>query len=155
MTLRKNILTSCTYSAVDMDKFIDFTDSFKDFCTETVNNTNIDFSLINEDREKLYTYDSNFIEYTDFITFISIFETYFSKESILKNLFSNLIKTYNELNLNFYANNSYSEKLNGIGINIPYNEKLYSYYNQDSDDYLDIYKATDLSLIIKKIVYTN
>lgn len=151
----KNILTSCTYSAVDMDKFIDFTDSFKDFCTETVNNTNIDFSLINEDREKLYTYDSNFIEYTDFITFISIFETYFSKESILKNLFSNLIKTYNELNLNFYANNSYSEKLNGIGINIPYNEKLYSYYNQDSDDYLDIYKATDLSLIIKKIVYTN
>lgn len=151
----KNTLVSCTYSAVDMNKFTDFTDSFKDFCAEITNNTSIDFSLIKENRENLYNYDSNFVEYADFLSFISIFESEISEESQTKEFYSKLIQNYNEINLNFFAGNSYTEKLNGIGINIPYNEKLYSYYNQDSDDYLDIYKTTALSSLIKAIVYSK
>lgn len=151
----KNTLTSCTYSAADMNKFVEFTNSFEEFCAETANNTSIDFSLIKENREKLYNYDSNFIEYADFLSFISIFESQISKESRLEDFFSKLIKNYNELNINSYASNSYSEKLSGIGINIPYNEQLYSYYNQNADDYLDIYKNTALGSIIEKIVHAK
>ncbi len=151
----KNTLISCTYSATDMNKFIEFTDLFEDFCRELINNTNIDFSLIKENRENLYNYDSNFVEYADLLSFISIFESQISNETQLNNVFSKLIKNYNELNLNFYASNSYSEKLNGIGINIPYNEQLYSYYNQTTNDYLDIYKNTELGSIIKEIVYAK
>lgn len=151
----KSTLTSCTYSAVDMNKFIEFTNSFEEFCAETANNTSIDFSLIKENRENLYNYDSNFVEYADFLSFISIFESEISEESQTKEFYSKLIQNYNEINLNFFAGNSYAEKLNGTGINIPYNEKLYSYYNQDSDDYLDIYKTTALSSLIKAIVYSK
>lgn len=151
----KNTLVSCTYSAVDINKFTEFSNSFKDFCAEITNNTSIDFALIKENRENLYNYDSNFIEYADFLSFISIFESEISEESRLEDFCSKLIQNYNEMNINFFASNSYSEKLNGIGINIPYNEKLYSYYNQNSDDYLDIYKTTALPSLIKKIVYAN
>ncbi len=151
----KNTLISCAYSAVDMNKFTEFADSFKDFCAKITNNTSIDFSLIKENREKLYNYDSNFVEYADFLSFISIFESEISEESQTKEFYSKLIQNYNEINLNFFAGNSYAEKLNGIGINIPYNEKLYSYYNQDSDEYLDIYKTTALSSLIEAIVYSK
>lgn len=73
-------------------------------------------------------------------------------ESETKAALQELIKDYNEIITKSFTNNLYSEKkLSGIGINIPYTEKLYSYYNRNSENYLDIYNSTCLSFIIKKL----
>lgn len=151
----KNSIVPYTYSAANMNEFIKFSNLFKDFCNEILTSTDIDFSLIKKGREELYNYDSNFIEYVDFLSFISIFESQISKSASNKEICAQLKKEFFKLNIISSISDSYSEKLNGIGINIPYNEQLYSYYNQNSDEYLDIYKTTRLGSIIKEIVYAK
>lgn len=151
----KNTLVSCAYSAVNMNKFESFTNTFNIFFDKIKNDTKTDFSLIKKHRENLYNYDSNLIEYTDLKSFLYIFETE-NYESETKAVLQELIKDYNEIITKSFTNNLYSEKkLSGIGINIPYTEKLYSYYNQNSENYLDIYNSTCLSFIIKKIAQSE
>lgn len=151
----KNTMVSCTYSVADMDKFRTFTDLFKFFLDEIFNDKNIDFGFIKKNRENVYNYDSNFSEYVDFKSFFSIFETQISKCPQTDDFFSLLMQSYDDFNFVSSITNFYSEKLSGVGINIPYNEELYSYYNQNSDTYLDIYKDTVLGSIVKKIVYSS
>lgn len=147
----KNTLVSCTYSAVDMNKFESFTNTFNIFFDNIKNNTKTDFSVIKKHRENLYSYDSNFIEYTDFKSFLSIFETE-TYDSNTKKALQELMKDYEKIITESFTNNLYSEKkLSGIGINIPYTEKLYSYYNQDAENYLDIYNETCLNFIIEQL----
>ena len=151
----KNTLVSCSYSAVDMNNFQKFANSFNSFFNNISENTNINFSLLKNNIEKSYKYDSNFIEYIDLINFLSIFKEQLTNNPKEEEVFFQLTESFNEITLSSYSGNSYSEKINGIGINIPYNEKLYSYYNQQADDYLDIYKDTPLIQIIEKIVFAE
>ena len=151
----KNTLVSCSYSAVDMNNFQKFANSFNSFFNNISENININFSLLKNNIEKSYKYDSNFIEYIDLINFLSIFKEQLTNNHKEEEVFFQLTESFNEIILSSYSGNSYSEKINGIGINIPYNEKLYSYYNQQADDYLDIYKDTSLIQIIEKIVFAE
>lgn len=66
------------------------------------------------------------------------------------------MKDYEKIITESFTNNLYSEKkLSGIGINIPYTEKLYSYYNQDTENYLDIYNETCLNFIIEQLIQSQ
>ncbi|MDE5899208.1 MAG: hypothetical protein K2H09_08115, partial [Treponemataceae bacterium] len=148
----KNTVVSCTYSVADMDKFRTFADLFQNFLDEIFNSTSIDFALIKNDRKNVYNYDSHFIEYVDLKSFFSIFRKHISDHPYTEEIFSQLIQKYDEFIFASCITNSYSEKASGVGINIPHTEKQYSYYNQNADDYLDIYKDTALGSIIEKIV---
>lgn len=151
----KNTIVSCTYAVADMENFENFSKSFKIFLDELVNNKDIDFSVINNKREELYKYDDSFCEYADFKSFLYTFENQILAYPLLENIFFKVLEDYDDFILNSCTTNAYAGVLSGFGINIPYTEKLYSYYNQQSADYLDIYKDTVLNQIIEKIIYSE
>ncbi|MCR5401237.1 MAG: hypothetical protein K6E78_06530 [Treponema sp.] len=147
----KNSLISSTFAACDMSKFENFQKDLNHFISDFANDNSVDFAKIKNIREEQFSYNSTYIEYLDFQSFVSLFDYKMSEAE--NSLLQTLSKSYSEIILNSFVSNSYTENLTGFGINIPYNEKLWSYYNQKSELYLDIYNETNLGTIITKIVF--
>lgn len=147
----KNSLISSTFAACDMSKFENFQKDLNHFISDFANDNSVDFAKIKNIREEQFSYNSAYIEYLDFQSFVSLFDYKMSEAE--NSLLQTLSKSYSEIILNSFVSNSYTENLTGFGINIPYNEKLWSYYNQKSELYLDIYNETNLGTIITKIVF--
>lgn len=153
----KDLLISCAFSVLDMSAFNDFSVCFANFLDKICNSENVDYFLIKNKRETAFNYSSSFKEYVDFKDFLSFFimQTQIPDFQGIQNFYDEVLKSYDNLVLNSFSNNLYENKLSGLGINVPYNEKLYSYYNQNSDFYLDIYSDTCLGFVISKIIFAK
>lgn len=143
----ENSLVPVCYSAFNMNNFSSFIEIFNLFVTEIINDENLDFSVVKNQRENLYKYDFNYKEYVDFYAFVMSFESLIKNKSNL----NKLLFAFENIKVNSVFTNEYKDYLCGLGMNIPFNKKLYSYYIGMEESYLDIYNCSSLGLLIEKI----
>lgn len=149
----ENMLVSCSYSAVDMSNFSIWKQIFCNWIASLLECNDETFNRVHALVQNHFTYGNTYNEFLDLYDLVLNTYRIYESETIVE--YSKKMIDYFDKNvIACFSSNTYNDHLHGIGINLPYSQQLFHYYEDSKEtQFLYIYKESLLPQLINRMRY--